>query len=483
VSFRRRTGRVRRVSLGVFWSAILLGVTVFFAPAPYPGAVAQAAATDVGPVAPRDFPPGYGPDPMRVFSPYVLPEDARAEVVLGPDGLPTGTAPPKEPVYLVLNVAARRLYAYVDGRLARTYPVAVGRPEHHTPIGSYSILSKAVYPTWVPPDGRPPIPPGPDNPLGSRWLGWSRSGFGLHGTNAADSIGQAVSLGCVRLHNADIEELFELVKVGTPLKIVYEPVEVAVLARAAPDGPIPPHGVTLGLTLALHPDVYRRLPDYRLFLRDRLKAAGAEVDPELTDWLVQALAKCGAVELDAHTTVAVGSRPMAGPVLRLGGDSGAASLVPVRAFSEALAVTIGWDESLGCPTLDGRAVQATVVAGRSYATPAELGGALGMRLDWVEESDGCVCLVPGLVYVNGNLVSKQAFRSPGGTYVPLRPVAEALYLGVWWDEGALCPVVAGRPVAALVIDGRSYVEAAALAELLGDSQCVLVTPDGVFITR
>ncbi|MCL6581898.1 MAG: copper amine oxidase N-terminal domain-containing protein, partial [Firmicutes bacterium] len=81
------------------------------------------------------------------------------------------------------------------------------------------------------------------------------------------------------------------------------------------------------------------------------------------------------------------------------------------------------------------------------------------------------------------LVSKQAFRAPEGTYVPLRPVAEALCLGVWWDEAASCPVVAGRPVAALVIEGRSYVEAATLAELLGDSRCVLVTPDGVFITR
>ncbi|MCL6581252.1 MAG: hypothetical protein K6U08_06525, partial [Firmicutes bacterium] len=79
MSFRRRADRARRVSPGVLGSAVLLGVAVLFAPALCPEAVARAAVTDVGPVAPRDFPPGYGPDPMRVFSPYVVPENARAQ--------------------------------------------------------------------------------------------------------------------------------------------------------------------------------------------------------------------------------------------------------------------------------------------------------------------------------------------------------------------------------------------------------------------
>jgi lipoprotein-anchoring transpeptidase ErfK/SrfK len=76
------------------------------------------------------------------------------------------------------------------------------------------------------------VPPGKWNPLGTRWLGLSRKGYGIHGTNAPKSIGKAASHGCIRLRNSDIEELFDLVSVGDAVELVGEPAAAATMASA-----------------------------------------------------------------------------------------------------------------------------------------------------------------------------------------------------------------------------------------------------------
>jgi L,D-transpeptidase ErfK/SrfK len=97
----------------------------------------------------------------------------------------------------------------------------VGRPWTQTPRGTFRILQKAKDPTWAP-KGRPPVPPGPGNPLGHRWMRISSDGYGIHATNEPNSIGKARSHGCIRMSRADAEDLFERVAIGTPVDIVYE---------------------------------------------------------------------------------------------------------------------------------------------------------------------------------------------------------------------------------------------------------------------
>ena len=109
---------------------------------------------------------------------------------------------------LVINIPSYTLSVLAGDNVVKTYPVAVGKPSAPTPVGKFRIISKVVNPTWYPPDGSKPVPPGADNPLGRRWLGFLPNGYGIHGNNNASSIGKAVSLGCVRMHNADVEELF-----------------------------------------------------------------------------------------------------------------------------------------------------------------------------------------------------------------------------------------------------------------------------------
>jgi len=122
---------------------------------------------------------------------------------------------------IIINVPAKRLSLVQGTTLVRAYPIAVGRPWTQTPRGSFRILQKAKDPTWAP-KGRAPVPPGPGNPLGNRWMRISPSGYGIHATNEPGSIGQARSHGCIRMSREGAEDLFERVVVGTPVEIVYD---------------------------------------------------------------------------------------------------------------------------------------------------------------------------------------------------------------------------------------------------------------------
>jgi lipoprotein-anchoring transpeptidase ErfK/SrfK len=147
----------------------------------------------------------------------------------GPARLPSRTLLPKitranfGPV-VVIRRGSHRLYLYDVMRYWRSFPVAVGRPEYPTPLGRFYIAVKQRNPWWYPPDsswaaGASPIPPGPGNPLGTRWMGLSAWGVGIHGTPDAASIGYSASHGCIRMRIADAEWLFDRVRVGTPVFI------------------------------------------------------------------------------------------------------------------------------------------------------------------------------------------------------------------------------------------------------------------------
>lgn len=105
-----------------------------------------------------------------------------------------------------------------------TFPIAVGSYDHPTPTGDFSVIEKQKNPTWFPPDspwaaGLGPIPPGVSNPLGTRWIGTSAPGIGMHGTPSSSSIGSRASHGCIRMYISDAERLYELVEIGTPVYI------------------------------------------------------------------------------------------------------------------------------------------------------------------------------------------------------------------------------------------------------------------------
>lgn len=124
---------------------------------------------------------------------------------------------------LILRLSERRLYGYRGDREVVRYPVAVGRDQWETPTGEFIIFQRQAHPAWEHPFTGEVIPPGPDNPLGARWLGFWTDGtnaIGFHGTPHEHLIGEAVSHGCVRLRNADVIELYDRVELGTPVMVL-----------------------------------------------------------------------------------------------------------------------------------------------------------------------------------------------------------------------------------------------------------------------
>ena len=126
---------------------------------------------------------------------------------------------------IVIRRGSNRLYLYKGMRFQRVFGVATGQSIYPTPLGRWSVVVKWRNPWWYPPNsdwakGEKPVPPGPGNPLGTRWMGLSASGVGIHGTPDDASIGYSASHGCIRMHISDAEWLFNHVNIGTTVFVV-----------------------------------------------------------------------------------------------------------------------------------------------------------------------------------------------------------------------------------------------------------------------
>ncbi|WP_061809766.1 L,D-transpeptidase family protein [Rossellomorea vietnamensis] len=133
--------------------------------------------------------PGINPDQIYPGQTITIP------------GIPDTTG---NPYRIEVSVNNRTLRLFKDGVQIKQYPIAVGRVLFETPIGDFIIINKA---------------PNPGGPFGTMWMSLSKESYGIHGTNNPASIGNAVSKGCIRMYNKDVEELSKIVPVGTPVSI------------------------------------------------------------------------------------------------------------------------------------------------------------------------------------------------------------------------------------------------------------------------
>lgn len=108
------------------------------------------------------------------------------------------------PYQIEVSIRNRWLKLYMHGFILKQYPIAVGKILYETPVGNYIILNKA---------------PNPGGPFGTMWMSLSKQHYGIHGTNDPSSIGKAVSKGCIRMYNKDVEELAKIIPIGTPVFI------------------------------------------------------------------------------------------------------------------------------------------------------------------------------------------------------------------------------------------------------------------------
>jgi len=190
---------------------------------------------------------------------------------------------------LVINLPEMRLYDFtVDPERPTVLAVAIGDAVDPSPVGEFRVGGKRTDPYWNVPDSiraeRPDlpavVPPGPDNPLGDRWLTIGTSSYGIHGTNNVWSIGRIATHGCVRLYNDDMRALYDRTRVGTRVRLVYQPVKLG--QRDS------------GLYVEAHPDEYDRAPDapsatlVQLMVLDALGVVdGSSIDEERVRRVIQ----------------------------------------------------------------------------------------------------------------------------------------------------------------------------------------------------
>lgn len=331
-----------------------------------------------------------------------LPSPAAAAA--GPDA---PIAPLREGIYL--NLPAFRLTLYRGGQPIRSYPVAIGKAGYYssregrkstqTPTGVFSIVSKDPRPSWEPPawlkreKGWPTgysVPAGSQaNPLGKRWLSLSIPAYGIHGNNDPASIGQAISLGCIRMRNEDIVELFELVRVGLPVEIVYRTSDIVI----EPETGTP--------QLFIYSDVYHRGPATVESLQETFRRAGlAPLNGDRLKALLAA-AKTGPVR---EPLVVQAAETPASPV----GSAAAAEFAGIVISPE-----VSWRDDQAYLTLDDLA-----------------GSPLGSRL---RQKDG------RLLFYGQPLAG--AVTEEEVTLIPVESLARAIGYRTLWRGGDLLTVV------------------------------------------
>ena len=121
---------------------------------------------------------------------------------------------------IVVSLEDRKLALVEDGQLRKVYTVAVGKPSTPSPVGTFTIERRVKNPVYQH-EGKV-VQPGPGNPVGTRWMGLSVKGYGIHGTNEPKSIGKAASHGCIRMARKDLEEMYEMVHVGDTVELIGE---------------------------------------------------------------------------------------------------------------------------------------------------------------------------------------------------------------------------------------------------------------------
>jgi lipoprotein-anchoring transpeptidase ErfK/SrfK len=154
-----------------------------------------------------------------------LRENRRTGIVLPYKAVPQAVTRKTFGPVVVIRRGSNRLFLYKGMKPWRTFVVATGQSVYPTPLGRFQIVVKWENPWWYPPDspwakGAKPIPPGPGNPLGTRWMGLSAPGVGIHGTPDAASLGYSASHGCIRMYIPQAEWLFDHVDIGTTVYIV-----------------------------------------------------------------------------------------------------------------------------------------------------------------------------------------------------------------------------------------------------------------------
>ncbi|MEW6307915.1 MAG: L,D-transpeptidase family protein [Bacillota bacterium] len=324
--------------------------------------------------------------------------------------------PPVPGEEVVLNIPAFRADLYQAGALTKSFTVSIGRLQHQTPVGEFTIVAKAANPWWQPVGGGPAVPPGPDNALGDYWMALSFGRYGLHGTNRPDTIGGMASGGCIRFTNADASEVFRSVTLGSSVRIVYEPFEF----RPGPDGRTMMH---------LYPDIYQKgLDSWERFMA-LVTALGYVQRLQPSEWeRLYRESRRRPLQVDLGLGMVFNGDTVPGRAVRT--DDGV--LIPLLPVAAALGLAAGWSARSRAAVVDGRVVAGVLSDGTAMLRPETLAQVLGLDLGY--ELVGDTVRLSATVVSAGNVrLGDAGFVDGEALCAPVRHVAEALGYRVHWE--------------------------------------------------
>lgn len=321
---------------------------------------------------------------------------------------------------MILNVPSFTLIYYDGNTLIKTYHVAVGRSTQQTPRGDFKVSNKQINPTWFP-RGRSPIPPGPANPLGTRWLGL-RDGYGIHGNNNPAAIGTLASAGCIRLYNDDVEELYEKVKIGTPVKITYDTFIV---------NHIP------GPYMVVYPDVYYQGVNKRDFIVAKLMENRIDM-PE---------SKLFALLSQVNKKIVVFSK---GYVLTFNGEVVTNDVKKIE--QDYYINRHNLEDFIGVKI----SASGKIIDDAEYVLFSDVFGTGDFSII-LKEDEELIEVKGNMITLNGAVLPTGFIREQTRTLIPVRSLAEFYNLTLFWDSDARTVFLDNTSLKTVLIKGRSYI--------------------------
>ena len=347
---------------------------------------------------------------------------------------------------IVINLPSRTLEFYSAGKLIKVYPVAIGKAATPSPVGDFSVANKEYNPAWYPPKGGQVIPSGPDNPLGYRWMEFAPL-YGIHGTNAPWAIGSAVSNGCIRMFEADVEEVFEVIPQGTPVRITYDTIKI----RADEEQ----------LYIGVYPDVYGYGKPTVKEIKQKFNSFG------VGEWFSdQEIASMIKEETDSQVVIAqfyklkINGKMLAERVVSYQNTP----YIPVWAVATALNRDVSWDERTRTVRSGGVSVpglvKGNIVCVAQEQVQALFGGKVTM------EDNNTLAIDINTIVVNGKQISGEVRLSDEALAVPVMTVAEALGQKPVWNQGTKTLMLEGKVVPVIMMGAQPYIRITAIYEHL-----------------
>ncbi len=336
---------------------------------------------------------------------------------------------------IIINLPSLTL-TFDKGDVHREYPVAIGKSLSNTPKGSYKVAAKVKDPTWYPPDGGKAVPPGKKNPLGHRWINFY-PGYGIHGNNNAKSIGTLASLGCVRMYNGDVEELFDMVSVGTPVLITYQ------TAKEITDGD--------KKILEIYADVYGRGVNSQSSIKAKLSGMGITTGEEKFKYVFAGNKKKTAYYSDGWILTKGDKFLSAGLV-----KENDALYISADAVKNIFGIDYLLNLDTGIMSINGEEID-FVDRGGKYIDLDCLLNILKLGYD-IDAGAQRVDIRGSMIFLNGKFIGKTNYANYDSREIklPLKTVAEQFGNKVGWDAATNEVSIDDKAVPAAVLNGVSY---------------------------